>query len=278
VLGRIEDEGGGLVDRHRPRAGGGVGLAARVQAERFDSELAIPPAGPILLALFGLWLLRAKSRRWQHGGAALATLSLFGLLVLSLPVVGNALMAPLEPHPPIAPEQLRRVQAIVILGGGSYFAAPEYGGDTVSHYTLERLRYGARLGRESSLPVLVTGGAPFGGRAEAESMREALERDFGVKVRWVESAARDTAENARLSAPLLKAAGVTRIALVSHGWHLPRAIELFEKQGIEVTPAPTAFSTGSPSLLEDLLPGGLVTSRLALREYLGRLYNFLKEW
>ena len=172
----------------------------------------------------------------------------------------------------------RQVQAIVILGGGSYFAAPEYGGDTVSHYTLERLRYGARLGRESSLPVLVTGGAPFGGRAEAESMREALERDFGIKVRWVETASRDTAENARLSAPLLKAAGVTRIALVSHGWHLPRAIELFEKQGIEVTPAPTAFSTGSPSLLEDLLPGGLVTSRLALREYLGRLYNFLKEW
>lgn len=242
------------------------------------AALILPPAGPILLALFGLWLLRAKSRRWQHGGAALATLSLLGLLVLSLPVVGNALMAPLEPHPPIAPEQLRRVQAIVILGGGSYFAAPEYGGDTVSHYTLERLRYGARLGRESSLPLLVTGGAPFGGRAEAESMREALERDFGVKVRWVESAARDTAENARLSAPLLKAAGVTRIALVSHGWHLPRAIELFEKQGIEVTPAPTAFSTGSPSLLEDLLPGGLVTSRLALREYLGRLYNFLKEW
>ncbi len=240
--------------------------------------LILPPAGSILLALFGLWLLRAKSRRWQHGGAALATLSLLGLLVLSLPVVGNALMAPLEPHPPIAPEQLRRVQAIVILGGGSYFAAPEYGGDTVSHYTLERLRYGARLGRESSLPVLVTGGAPFGGRAEAESMREALERDFGIKVRSVESAARDTAENARLSAPLLKAAGVTRIALVSHGWHLPRAIELFEKQGIEVTPAPTAFSTGSPSLLEDLLPGGLVTSRLALREYLGRLYNFLKEW
>ena len=242
------------------------------------AALILPPAGLILLALFGLWLLRAKSRRWQHGGAALATLSLLGLLVLSLPVVGNALMAPLEPHPPIAPEQLRRVQAIVILGGGSYFAAPEYGGDTVSHYTLERLRYGARLGRESSLPVLVTGGAPFGGRAEAESMREALERDFGIKVRWVESAARDTAENARLSAPLLKAAGVTRIALVSHGWHLPRAIELFEKQGIEVTPAPTAFSTGSPSLLEDLLPGGLVTSRLALREYLGRLYNFLKEW
>lgn len=242
------------------------------------AALILPPAGPILLALFGLWLMRAKSRRWQHGGAALATLSLLGLLILSLPMVGNALMAPLEPNPPISPQQLRRAQAIVILGGGTYYAAPEYGGDTVSHYTLERLRYGARLARESNLPLLVTGGAPFGGRAEAESMREALERDFGVKVRWVEGASRDTAENARLSAPILKAAGVARIALVSHGWHLPRAIPLFEKQGLEVIPAPTAFSTGSPSLLENSLPRAMVRSRQALHEYLDRFYNHLKDF
>ncbi len=242
------------------------------------AALILPPAGPVLLALFGLWLSRSgKSRRWQHGGAALAALCLLGLLILSLPLVGNALMAPLENHPPITPPQLQRVQAIVILGAGSYYAAPEYGGDTVSHYTLERLRYGARLARESRLPLLVTGGAPFGGRAEAESMREALEVDFGIKVRWVETASRDTAENAGLSAPMLKAAGVTRIALVSHGWHLPRAIPLFEKQGLEVMPAPTAFSTGSSSLIGNLLPGGMNRSRQALNEYFGQLYNRLKE-
>jgi len=242
------------------------------------AALILPPTGPVLLALFGLWLSRScRSRRWQYGGAALATLSLLGLLLLALPVVGNALMARLENQPPITPAQLQRVQAIVILGAGSYYAAPEYGGDTVSHYTLERLRYAARLARESRLPLLVTGGAPFGGRAEAESMREALEKDFGMKVRWAETAARDTAENASLSAAMLKAAGVTRIALVSHGWHLPRAIALFEKQGLEVTPAPTAFSTGSPSLIENLLPGGLNRSRQALNEYLGQLYNRLKD-
>lgn len=249
------------------------------------AALILPPAGPILLALFGLWLMRARSaveryprsRRWHSAGLWLATLSLLGLLLLSLPVVGNALMAPLEPNPPITAAQLRRVQAIVILGGHTYHAAPEYGGDTVGGTTLERLRYGARLARQSGLPLLVTGGAPSGGRPEAETMREALELDFGVKVRWVETASRDTAENAGLSAPMLKAAGVTRIALVSHGWHLPRAVALFEKQGLEVVPAPTAFSTGSPSLLEDLLPRGLVRSRLALNEYLGQLFNRLKE-
>ena len=241
------------------------------------AALLLPPAGPILLALLGLWLLRSRSRRWQHGGAALATLSLVSLLLLSLPVVGNALMAPLEPNPPITTVQLQRVQAIVILGGGTYHAAPDYGGDTVSHYTLERLRYGARLARESRLPLLVTGGAPFSGRPEGEAMREVLERDFGVKVRWVEASSRDTAGNASLSAPMLKAAGVTRIALVSHGWHLPRAIPLFDKQGLEVTPAPTAFTTGSPSVLENILPGAMNRSRIALNEYLGQLYNRLKE-
>jgi len=239
--------------------------------------LILPPTGPVLLALFGLWLSRAKSRRWQYGGILLATLSLLSLLALSTPIVGHALMAPLQPHPALAPGQLKGVQAIVILGGGSYFAAPEYGGDTVSHYTLERLRYGARLGRESSLPLLVTGGAPFGGRAEAESMREALERDFGVKVRWVESAARDTAENAALSATMLKAAGVSRIALVSNGWHLPRTVPLFERQGLAVTPTPVAFSTAAPAVWAGFLPGGLGTSSEALHEYLGRLVNRIKE-
>jgi uncharacterized SAM-binding protein YcdF (DUF218 family) len=245
--------------------------------QKLITALLLPPAGPVLLALCGLWLTRARSRRWQGVGLWLATFSLLTLLLLSLPVVGNALMVPLEQTPPISRSQLQQAQAIVILGGGSSYAAPEYGGDTVSRATLQRLRYGARLAREARLPLLVTGGAPFGGRAEAESMREALEMDFGVKVRWIETASRNTAENASLSAPLLKAAGITRIALVSHGWHLPRAVPLFEKQGLEVVPAPTSFSTGSPSLLEDILPRDMVRSRQALNEYLGLLYNRLKE-
>ena len=241
------------------------------------AAMILPPTGPLLLALCGLWLARAKSARWRAGGLWLATISLLVLLLLSLPVVGKTLMAPLQPYPPITPAQLRQVQAMVILGGGSYYAAPEYGGDTVSHATLERLRYGARLARASGLPLLVTGGAPFGGRPEGESMREVLEQDFGVKVRWVESVSRDTAENASLSAPMLKAAGVTRIALLSHGWHLPRAVPLFEKQGLEVTPAPAGFSTSAPSLIAGFLPGGLDNSRQALHEYLGQLYNRLED-
>lgn len=241
------------------------------------AALILPPAGPILLALFGLWLMRSKSRRWQGAGLWLATLSLLGLLLLSLSGVSKALLASLEQYPPITQKQLQHAQAIVILGGGTYFGAPEYGSDTVGHATLERLRYGAYLARASRLPLLVAGGAPSGGRPEGESMREVLENDFGIKVRWVEALSRDTAENASLSAPMLKAAGVTRIALVSHGWHLPRAVPLFEKLGMEVTPAPTAFSTASPSMAGALRPIGLRDSQEALNEYLGQIFNRLKE-
>lgn len=234
------------------------------------TSLILPPAGPVLLALAGLWL---SSGRRRQAGVLLAAGSLCALLALSLPIVGGALLRQLEIHPPATEAGLARAQAIVILGGGNNFAAPEYGGDTVNSSTLQRIRYGARLHRQVRLPILVSGGAPFGGLPEGHTMKEALEKDFGVSVRWIEATSHDTSENARNSAPLLKAAGVRRIALVSHAWHLPRAIELFEREGIEVIPAPTAYTTEESSVLAQFLPspGGLGNSRLALHERLGRL-------
>lgn len=239
------------------------------------TEILLPPTSLLLLALLGVWIMRTRHRRMQEGGFLLAILSVVSLLLLNTPLVSRALVTPLEPYPPINSAQLQRVQAIVILGGGTYYAAPEYGGDTVGRATLERIRYGAYLARQTGLPLLVTGGAPHGGRPEADLMAEALEKEFSVNVRWVESKSRNTAENAALSAPLLKEDGVNRIALLSHGLHLPRAIPLFEKEGLEVVPAPTGFSTQSPSLLANLLPGGLGRSSAALHEYLGMLFNFL---
>jgi uncharacterized SAM-binding protein YcdF (DUF218 family) len=120
------------------------------------TALILPPTGPVLLALFGLWLSRRKSSqgdaarwRWQYAGLALATISLLGLIALAMPVVGNALAPAEAPQAPISAEALRRAQAIVILGGGSYYAAPEYGGDTVGSASLVRTRYGAKLARET---------------------------------------------------------------------------------------------------------------------------------
>ena len=237
------------------------------------SALVLPPFGLIIFAFVGLWL----ARRHPRLGRAIAAIALLALAALSLPPVADALMHGLETSPSISAQHLARAQAIVILGGGTYPAAPEYGNDTVGRWTLERVRYGSHLQKRSGLPILVSGGAPFGGRAEGEAMKEAIERDFHGRVRWMENASRDTSENAAYSAAMLKAAGVTRIALVSHGWHLPRAIELYASQGLEVFAAPTAFSTPIPSLYARALPSAaaLNQSNMALHEWLGILVQRL---
>ena len=230
-------------------------------------SIILPPFGLILLALAGLWL----SRRRPKTGYGIAIVSLLILLALSIPLVAGKLIRSLEWYAPIKAEHLATAQAIVILGGGNYRGAPEYGGDTVGHITLERIRYGIHLQRQTGLPILVTGGAPFGGRPEADTMAESVRQDFGGTVLWIENNSRDTAENAALSAPLLKGAGISRIALISQAWHLPRARSHFENAGIEVIPAPTGFNSATDVALENLLPqaAALSVSARAILEWLG---------
>jgi uncharacterized SAM-binding protein YcdF (DUF218 family) len=236
------------------------------------SALLLPPTSLILLAFAGLWL----SRRHPGTGKTLIALALATLLILSLPITGNALLRSLETAPPISEAQLKNIQAIVILGGRKNNNAPEYGGiDTVSKSTLERLRYGARLQRQTGKPILVTGGAPFGGRPEADAMAETLKQDFHAKTVWVENRSNDTAENAAYSASILKQHGLTRIALVSQAWHLPRAIKNFEQQGLTVTPAPTGFVDAEADPIAQWLPkaSALDKSSMAIKEHLGARFS-----
>ena len=238
------------------------------------TALALPPAGPLLLAALGLLLLRRRPRL----GQALAWSGLLLLWLLSTPALTKSLFALIEDVAPLDSLRAKGAQAIVVLGGGSYLAAPEYGGDTVSRWSLERIRYAARLHRETGLPVLVSGGAPLGGVPEARSMQATLEQDFGVKVRWVEDASADTRENARLSAALLRAAGVKRVLLVTHAWHLRRAQGEFAAAGVQAVPAPTAYESRAPLTALDWLPGpgGLWAGRIVLHELLGRFVERIR--
>jgi uncharacterized SAM-binding protein YcdF (DUF218 family) len=208
------------------------------------------PLGPIILVLGGLALARYR----RNFGRVLVGISLAGLLILSTPWMAGFLIGGLQKSPPIDSTQLAKCQAIVVLGGGVYRDAPEYGSDTIGFVSLERLCYALYLSKLSGLPILATGGAPEGGVAEAVAMRHSTEEDFGSEIQWIEGQSMDTLSNTRLSASLLKEQGVQRIALVSHAWHLPRAVANFEALGLEVVPAPMGFSRSSLDALA-FLPG-----------------------
>ncbi len=199
--------------------------------------LLMPPLGPLVLVGAGLLLLRWRPR----AGRALAWVGLVLALLVTTPATVDTLLDGLEDLPVPSATQLADAGAIVILGGGARTNAPEFGGQTVNRITLERVRYGARLARESGLPVLVSGGAPSGSKPEAELMKTTLEEDFRVPVRWVEAASLDTRDNAQMSAATLRAAGVQRVVLVTHAAHMHRSVEAFEAAGLTVIPAPTGF-------------------------------------
>src|SRR5262249_35064844 len=139
-------------------------------------------------------------------------------------------------------------QAIVVLAGGLYRHAPEYGGvDTVSSLTLDRVRYAAWLAKHTGLPVLASGGPPDeASPPEAEIMKTVLEKEFATSVRWIDVESRTTFENARAGARILRAAGIGKIFLVTDYFHMRRAVEAFAPTGIEVIPAPVNFVNKDP--------------------------------
>lgn len=242
-------------------------------------NLLLPPIGLFLLILLGvMWWRRPLL------GRGLVLLSVSALLILSLPVVAARLLAGLETFPGLTADDLRRpeAEAIVVLGAGRYTNAPEYGGDDIGALTLQRIRYAAWLQHRTGLPLLITGGSPADEYPPlAHLMRQVLEQEFGVPVSGVEDKSQNTLENARFSAELLARNGIGHVLLVSHAWHLPRAVEAFENAGIRVFPAPTAFAhrEGLGPKFSDFIPGvrALTGSYYAIHEYLGRIWYRVRE-
>ena len=218
-------------------------------AKKVVGVLVLPPTGPLLVTMVGLLAIKRAPRL----GRSLAWLGVVVLILLSMPIVATGLNLLLYSDGPIDLSRAQQAQAVVILGGGLR-EAPEYGGVTMGRLTLDRVRYGARLARQTGLPVLVTGGAFDDSPAEADVMAQALEEDFGVEARWRESAAHNTHENAQFSAKILKRAGVERVLLVSHGFDVPRAKAEFEAAGLQVIPAPTYVPVFALEGLVDLIP------------------------
>jgi len=238
--------------------------------ERLVAHAIAALLSPLSIVLF--ILLAAALLAWRRPLVAWrpAVLALILLYPLSTQFVADRLLGWLEP-PYRDPAADRNGQAIVVLGGGTYFHAPEYGGDTVGSRTLVRLRYAAHLHRTLGKPVLVAGGAPEGGPVpEAENMKRALQRDFNVPTQWVENDSHNTFENARMGRDQLKST-VQQIYLVTHAWHMPRAKLAFEHVGFTVIPAPTGYIGSFELTVLDFLPDAvaLSDSSLFFREVAG---------
>jgi uncharacterized SAM-binding protein YcdF (DUF218 family) len=241
--------------------------------KKLIAALVLPPTSALLVSMCGLLMLRWKPRL----GKTLAWGGLLTLLALSLPPVASLLARLAEGGPPLDLRRVTSAQAIVVLGAGLRRNAVEYGGDTVNWLGLERVRYAATLARQTHLPVLITGGRVYGGRPEAELMREVMESEFGVPVRWVETRSRNTYENAVMTSQILRQAGIETVLLVTHGVDARRARREFTAAGLSPINAPTVLPGWVIDSPLQLLPsaGALESSSLALYELLGNVATTL---
>ncbi len=243
------------------------------------AQLLLPPGGLILLAVMGLvfW------RKWW--GRGLVGLALALLWLLSTEPVRDVLTRPLEfEYPALNVADLPAgPMAIVLLGGGIYEKAPEYGGrDELGRFAMMRTIYAAKIARETGLSVYATGGKSLTHETETEGM--VMRRwliYFGVPRAKVhaEVAANNTWQNALYIEKILKGKGIHRIVLVTSAWHMPRSVWCFRAQGLDVIAAPTDYLTKRSAYdVRSYVPrwNVLAESGDALHEYLGLLWYRLR--
>ena len=246
-----------------------------IETIRLIESWLMPPGGILFLLLLA-FILFYKMRRFARFILGIAAIMLY---LLSTPWLKYQLAAQLEVVPPLGEiPQISEdeLAAIVVLGGGRYTAAPEFGGDVVGRSTLERLRYGASLHKQTGFPLLVTGGTPLNEViSESQLMADSLWKDFGIAEVWQEDQSVNTWEHAQLVPPILRKKGVTTLILVTHASHMPRSLRVFQQspqlKGLRLIAAPTAFTTRN--IMEQGF--GLWTPRA---RHLEKSVSFLHEW
>lgn len=250
---------------------------------KFLSNVVLPPAS---LAVGVLLALLLAAVGWRRLGAWVAGLVVAQTIVLSLPPVAAALVVPLE-------ARARRdtagalpccYDAIVVLGGGIAPAVPPEVPDPDLTDAADRVWYAARLYHRGAAPRIIVSGGSLLDRpsdlaiTEAEGMRRFLV-DLGVPTGSIvsEGDSRNTRENVR---NVRRMVGDARVALVTSAVHMPRALQLAQEAGLNVTGLATDWSAPPQArpLWENWLPtvGSMGTSAAALHEYMALLLDWRK--
>ena len=246
------------------------------------TALLLPPVPMLLMLLIGARLMFAR-RGW---GWLLIILSVLLIWLSTCSGFANLLTRfVLHPPPALHADRIKELKAdvktptaIMVLGAGLEPYAPEYGAGSLTRNSLERLRYGIWLSRQTGLPVGFSGGVGWAqpdATPEARIAGQIAAAEFGRPLKWIEENSRDTRENAALSIAMLRRAGITHIVLVTNGFHMPRALAAFEAAAagsISIEPAPMGLAQHVDQPVLEWMPtgGGANKVREVLHEIVGK--------
>ena len=245
------------------------------------------PFGFIMLFL-ALIILSLGYRRFAKG---LGFSVLMFWYVLSIAPVAEFIASPLEYEFPKYQQQ--SVAYVIVLGG--YHNSDERFpiSSLLSQESLMRLSEGIRIYRENPGAKLLLSGYKFHDEISNAEAMSRVAQAFGVPEADIVIAPqpKDTAEEAAHWAHFLKAQQLKaqklagnnvnqNFALVTSAMHLSRAVYLFQYQGLQPIPAPTAYGTGGHhgTHWRDWFPSAnaLSLSESAWHEYLGKAWAIIR--
>jgi uncharacterized SAM-binding protein YcdF (DUF218 family) len=242
--------------------------------------------GVLVLGVLFLWC----SRR-QRMGKVLVLVSLILHAAISVEGVSGRILRTLESqYPPINlslytselsnGELPSRIKWIVILGSGE--AAVDQGVPyhwQISQHARGRLMEAIRLHR--ALPkskLILTGGMGFGGVPESTTLSRVAE-EMGVARRdmVLEVESRNTKDHPLYVRDLVQS---DPFILVTSAFHMPRAMKMFQKQGLLPIPAPAGYWSPPDHFWSwvNFSPtaSGVRLAELAYHEYLGLAWAWLR--
>ena len=248
--------------------------------EKLVSRLFFPVPVICELLLIGLALLWFTRR--QKAGKVLVTAGTLLLLLLGNNHVSGIFLRTLEQrYPPLVlpsvPAASGRSDAdihVVVLGSGYSPDARVDLDSRLSQDAVVRLVKGVRLCRKlDGCKLILSGGPP----ASAQTMRSiALSLGIPQQEIILEENSYNTEQEARFIKPTV---GTKPFLLVTSASHMPRAMALFRKLGMQPIAAPTDFlaKQGGPAVPDGIYPGsfGLFEAERTVYEYLGMTWEKL---
>lgn len=243
------------------------------------AALLAPLSLVVLTALLSAILFFLDKRRLGRGALSL---SIVLFILFTVEPFARWLILPLEGNyqPVSQPEAFQNIRWVLVLGSAASANADAPATTRLSGIASLRLSEGLRL--HHALPestLILSGGSVFGDAPSATVMSRAAESLGADPERLrIHPNPRNTQEEAAL---MREAVGEEPFLLVTSASHMPRAMLLARKAGLNPIPAPTAMHTATMTTPTDpafYLPSAnaLAMSERAIHEYLGIAWAWMR--